>query len=118
MPGIRLQHPTARSARYTVVEPEVPYTSTFTCTPPELGGCGGTHLFKTHHLNLDSEGNVIVSTGVYARIKDRLALDGFILGNEVAKPPPIGLSMDASGLNTWGQSHIPIIHSPNSIERS
>lgn len=118
MPGIRVTHPTARSCRYTVVEPDIPYTAAYTCTPPELGGCGGVHLFKTHHLNLDAEGNCILSVGVLERIRDRIVVDGFLIANEVPKPPPIGVSMDTSNLNTWGTSHIPIVRSPNNIERS
>jgi len=117
MPGIRLQHPTARTVRYTVVEPEVPYTEPFTCTPPFLGGCGSVHLFKTHHLNLDDTGACIVSTGVFDRIKDRLALDGFVVTNEVAKPPGIGVGMAPPDLLRWGNANIPIVHSPTSIER-
>jgi hypothetical protein len=113
MSGIRVQHPTARSARYTVVEPKVPYPFAYTCTPPEFGGCGSTHLFKTHHLNLDATGAAIVSTGVYARIKDFIALDGFVVTNEVAKPPSIGIGL-GNGAGAWG--NIPILRSQTSIE--
>lgn len=90
MPGIRLQAPPGvRNVRYTVVEAANPYPVPYTCTSPMMGGCGSTHLFKTHHLNIDDTGAVIVSTGVYDRIKSRLELDGYVLANEVAKPPPI-----------------------------
>lgn len=93
MSGVRLQHPTERNVRYTVVEPNIPYGLPYQCTPPEFGGCGSTHLFKTHHLNLDETGAVIVSTGVYDRLKERLAQDGFAVTNEVKKPPRIGIGM-------------------------
>jgi hypothetical protein len=55
-----------------------------------------THVFKTHHLNLDETGAVIVSTGVFERIKARLALDGFRRherGRE--RPPAIGVGLAA-----------------------
>lgn len=115
MPGVRVQHPTQTDVRYTVVEPNVPYPVPYTCTPPEFGGCGSTHLFKTHHLNLDSTGAVIVSEGVFERIKDRLALDGFAVTNQVAKPPKIGIGMAHDKRNgQW--KDITIVRSPNSKE--
>lgn len=113
MPGIRLRHPIVRNARYTIVDEKVPYPVPYTCTAPALGGCGSTHLFKTHHLNLDETGSVIVSLGVYERIKGRMALDGFVLANEVAKPPALGIGL-ANGKGAWGD--IPIVRSPNSKE--
>lgn len=94
MPGIRVQHPTVRNARFVVVEKNIPYPVPYTCTPPEFGGCGGTHLFKTHHLNIDEAGACIVSTGVYERIKGLLALEGYQVANEVAKPPRLGIGMN------------------------
>jgi hypothetical protein len=115
MPGIRIQHPTQRDVRYTVVEPNIPYQLPYQCTPPEFGGCGSVHLFKTHHLNLDATGACIVSTGVYERIKDRLALDGFATVNEVKKPPKMGIGMARDQRNgMWGD--IPIVRSPNHKE--
>jgi hypothetical protein len=113
MSGIRVQHPTQRSCRYTVVDGSVPYTVPYQCTAPDLGGCGSTHLFKTHHLNLDETGSVIVSTGVFERIKGRLALDGFVVANEVKEPPAITVGM-ARGAGAWGD--VPIVRSPNNVE--
>lgn len=113
MSGIRVQHPTQRNVRYTVVEPDVPYPVPYQCTPPAFGGCGSVHLFKTHHLNLDDTGAVIVSTGVYDRIRARLDLDGFVHTNEVKKPPAIGIGM-AHRNGVWGD--IEIVRSPNSKE--
>lgn len=114
MPGVRVQHPTQKNVRYTVVEPNIPYPEPYTCTPPEFGGCGSTHLFKTHHLNLDDTGSVIVSTGVYDRIKDRLELDGFATVNEVKKPPRIGVGFNQ--LRPGPTGGIQIVRSPNHKE--
>ena len=111
MPGVRVQHPTARNVRYTVVDSRVPYPEPYQCTPPALGGCGGTHLFKTHHLNLDETGAAIVSTGVFERIGGRLALDGFTLGVEVKRPPAIGVGVNPTKPGAWGD--IPILGSPS-----
>jgi len=94
VPGIRVQHPTHKNVRFTVVEKHIPYPVPYQCTPPEFGGCGSVHLFKTHHLNLDDTGACIVSTGVYERIKGLLALDGYVVTNEVAKPPTLGIGMN------------------------
>lgn len=114
MPGIRVQHPTQRNVRYTVVESDKPYPEPYTCTPPEFGGCGSVHLFKAHHLNLDDTGAVILSTGVYDRIKQRLAIDGFIETNTVAKPPAIGIGM--SYTKKGKTADIEIVRSPHSKE--
>ena len=102
MPGIRVQHPTQRDVRYTVVEPLIPYPQGYQCTPPELGGCGVMHQFKTHHLNLDSTGSVILSTTVYERLKHRLSEDGFITTNEVQKPPRLGIGLAPGKGTTTG----------------
>lgn len=108
MPGIRIQHPRARNARYVVVESANPYPVPYQCTAPEMGGCGGVHLFKTHHINLDETGAGIVSPVVFERIRGRLILDGFSVGQEVAKPPAIGVGLGV-GPGRWG--NIPILRS-------
>lgn len=81
--GIRVQHTKARNTRFSVVEPR-PYEKPYICKK-----CQTTHLFKTHHLDLDETGAVIVSPGVYERIRGTLALNGFRLSNTVEKPPTI-----------------------------
>ena len=110
MPGVRLHHATASNVRFTVVEKERPYSQPYTCTPPEFGGCGSTHLFKTHHLNLDDTGSVIVGDVLYEKIKGLLALNGFTVTNGVAKPPAMGLGLGLrrEGTGAWG--NIPIVH--------
>ena len=109
MPGVRIQHPTARSARFTIVEGTRPYPVPYTCTPPEFGGCGSVHLFKTHHLNLDDTGAAIVGAILYRRIRRLLVLNGFAETNEVPHPPTIGIGVAAPrpGSGAWGS--IPII---------
>lgn len=110
MPGVRVQHPTARSVRCTVVESNNPYRQPYTCTPPQMGGCGGVHLFKTHHLNLDAAGAAIVSEAVYQRIRAVLVLQGFTTTGEVAKPPTLGIGLrppERWDSGAWGD--IPIL---------
>jgi hypothetical protein len=100
-----------------VVEENIPYPQPYQCTPPEFGGCGSMHLFKTHHLNLDDTGSVILSTGMVTRIRARLVLDGFVETNTVAKPPAIGIGMAHDKRNkSWG--NVPIVRSPHSKEPS
>jgi hypothetical protein len=109
MAGVRVQHPTARSVRFTVVESDRPYLTPYQCTAPEFGGCGTTHLFKTHHLNLDDTGAVIVGDKLYEKIKGLLALNSFSETNVVAKPPTMGIGVGAHvpGSGSWG--NIPIL---------
>jgi hypothetical protein len=94
MPGLRVQHPVRRNCRYTVVE-QVPYTQPFNCPPPQVGGCGRVHVFKTYHLNLDEVGSAVISRGVYERIRTALERDGFIVANEVKDPPTIAIGLAA-----------------------
>ena len=107
MPGVRIQHPTARDVRCTVVEAKNPYREPYTCTPPDLGGCGSVHLFKTHHINLDAAGAAIVSETVYQRVRVALEAQGFTTTGEVAKPPTIVIGMRPGGPGAWGD--IPIL---------
>lgn len=110
MAGIRIQHPTAHDCRFNIVENDRPYPSgPQQCTPPEFGGCGSVHVFKTHHLNLDSTGSAIVGDVLYEKIKLHLIAAGFRETNVVQKPPTlgIGLAPQAPGTGPWG--NIPII---------
>lgn len=110
MAGVRIQHPQHRSVRMNIVEKNIPYGVPYHCTPPEFGGCGSTHLFKTHHLNLDETGAVIVGDVLYEKLKGVLALNGFVVTNEVAKPPAMGVGIgpQREGTGAWG--NIPIVH--------
>lgn len=110
MAGVRVQHPTARNVRFTIVEENRPYPQPYQCTPPEFGGCGSVHLFKTHHLNLDEVGSAIVGDVLYEKIKHLLVLNGFVETNVVKKPPTLGIGIadQRVGAGAWGA--IPIIH--------
>lgn len=109
MAGVRVQHATARNARFTIVENDRPYPVPYVCTPPEFGGCGSTHLFKTHHLNVGEDGAAIVGDALYQKIKHLLVLNGFSETNVVKKPPTMGVGMGKfdPGSGAWG--NIPII---------
>lgn len=109
MAGVRIQHPTVRNVRFNVTDPNVPYSSPRQCTPPEFGGCGQVHVFKTHHLNLDETGAAIVGDVLYEKIKPYLVAFGFTETNVVAKPPTmgIGLGPKIEGAGQWG--NIPVL---------
>jgi len=81
--GVRISHPTERSATYTLIDGSRPYQEPLSCVR-----CGRIHPFKTYHLDLDGEGFTIVSPEVWARL-GRIAGNPFTLANEVAKPPPL-----------------------------
>lgn len=109
MAGIRVQHPTERNVRYTVVEPTIPYRVPYQCTPPEFGGCGSVHLFKTHHLNVDETGACIVGDVLYQKLKLRLTAEGFVQANVVKKPPVMGIGLGDHKLGTGAWGNIPIV---------
>jgi hypothetical protein len=110
MPGVRLQHPTARNVRFTISEPDHPYPSgPYQCTAPEFGGCGQVHVFKTHHLNVDETGSTIVGDVLFEMAKAHLLAHGFTVANTVDKPPTIGIGLGprVNGTGQWG--NIPIV---------
>lgn len=110
MAGVRIQHPTQRNVRFTISEPDHPYPSgPYQCTPPEFGGCGQVHIFKTHHLNLDETGAAIVGDVLFEKVKLHLVAAGFIVTNEVQKPPTLGIGLgpQRNGTGAWG--NIPIV---------
>jgi hypothetical protein len=107
--GVRVQHPQHKNARYTIVDGTRPYPTPYQCTPPEFGGCGGVHLFKTHHLTLDETGSAILAKDLYQKIKHLLVAEGFTEVNTVRKPPAVGIGVKhpREGTGQWG--NIPII---------
>lgn len=107
MAGVRIHHPTARNARFTVVQRDIPYSEPFQCSSPEFGGCGSVHLFKTHHLNIDDTGSAIVGDVLYKKIKHLLVANGFTEANAVKKPPTMGVGLLVGAKGQWG--NIPII---------
>lgn len=109
MAGIRIQHPTERNVRYTVVEGDRPYNVPYNCTPPEFGGCGSVHLFKTHHLNVDENGACIVGDELFKKIKHHLAAEGFVQTNVVKKPPVMGIGLGEQKIGTGAWGNIPIV---------
>jgi hypothetical protein len=112
MAGVRIVHPTARNVRFTVTDPNQPYDVPYQCTPPEFGGCGQVHLFKTHHLNLDDTGAAIVGDVLWEKAAAYFLANGFSVESEVLNPPTIGLGLapPVAGKGAWG--NIPIIHGP------
>jgi hypothetical protein len=106
--GIRVQHESATNCRFTIVENDRPYPTPYQCTPPEFGGCGIVHMFKTHHLNLDDSGAAIVNDMLYQKIKHLLALNGFRETNKVKKPPTmgVGIGKQTPGSGAWGNMPI------------
>lgn len=109
MAGVRVTHSVARNCRFTVVENDRPYPTPYQCTAPEFGGCGITHLFKTHHLNLDETGSAIVGDALYHKIRHLLVLNGFSESSIVNRPPTLGIGLNkmTPGTGAWG--NIPII---------
>lgn len=71
----------------TIVHPR-PYKIPFMCST-----CKHIHERKTYHLALDSEGYVIVSEGVLARLRE-INLAGMEIINEVISPPMLYLGVN------------------------
>jgi hypothetical protein len=89
MAGVRLHHPTLRAGEGTtltyVVELPLPMMTQRLCPV-----CGKVHGNKAIHLRLDGNGDVIVSTEVFAALLT-VFLGGLEVANEIDKPPPLFL---------------------------
>ena len=109
MAGVRVQHPTQKNVRFTITDPSIQFDVPYQCTPPEFGGCGQIHTHKTHHLNLDETGSVIIGDVLYQKIRAHLVAFGFVETNVVEKPPTmgVGIGTQAPGSGQWG--NIPIV---------
>lgn len=81
MPGVRIQHPSARNVTFTLVDGSRPYRVLSEC-----GACHRVHQFKTYHLALDETGAAIVSPEIVERLK-RIPGQPFAVANEVQAPP-------------------------------
>lgn len=84
MPGARLHHPNRDVwGKRMVVEVQRRYPNPWFC--PD---CGEVHAHKTYHLDIDSDGFVIVSDGVLEGMQKAIPrLAGFLVVNPVAAPP-------------------------------
>lgn len=95
MPGVRLAHPKAQGGLYLVEDLSRPYPRPLYCaTCSSALRAEIAHHVKTYHLTLDGGGTVIVSTGIYERLKKIPGLGGLQLVNSVADPPPQRLDLD------------------------
>ena len=92
MPGVRLHHPTLSGCLFIVPVAHRPYKVPYTCPT-----CRTIHQVKTYHLNLDAQGDTIVSVEIYDRLKE-VDLAGMTFENEVANPPPITLNLGGGPL--------------------
>ncbi len=79
--GVRLFHESLRNCVYVVVHPTKGYKHPYLCPT-----CNKQHERKSIHLNLDSEGSVIVSSGVLEDLR-QAGMPGLTIANEVTNPP-------------------------------
>ena len=85
MPGIMIQHKTARSSVHVVPVLAKPVLDPETCPT-----CNIVHPVHSIHLWLDDAGKVLVSEGVLEDLKTTGMLDIDIVGH-VEKPPTLRL---------------------------
>ena len=80
--GVRLHHPHFASCTFVVELPKL-YPEPYDCP-----SCKMTHLYKSIHLRLDANGDVLVNKGVYQTLL-QVNLAGMQMMNEVREPPPL-----------------------------
>ncbi len=91
--GIRIRHKTLKGIMLVVRDQSRPLLTTdkkplplnFPLDP--CSTCGVPHSVKTYHLQLDSEGTIIVSRTVYEKLQGLADHAGFEFANVVDNPP-------------------------------
>lgn len=101
MPGIRVHHDRFHGGTF-VIEAGPPYAVPFLCPRcnPTKDGSERIHFHKAHHIDLDENGNGIISEGVLDALReaDPDGLVGLEIVNEVKEPPPLTVSMADIGM--------------------
>jgi len=87
MPGVRIRHSTERGP-VAVVHPTKKLRAPILCQK-----CQMVHVNKTVHLDLDSEGTVIVSPETLTLLK-QAGMPGLTVENEVTAPPAQSVNLE------------------------
>lgn len=117
--AVRLHHPHLQSCIYTVMDAGIRYPNGFDC--PQ---CGFVHEFKTFHLNLNVNGDVVVSEPIYLMFKER-GLMGELKAVKEVVPRPYAIAMPFSdfsakpllGLNDYVDQGTPVYQPPIVVSR-
>lgn len=86
MSGYRLRHATMRGGMGLVQDPR-PLEPYFCPRCAAVNERMAMHSFKTHHIDIDSEGYCIVSKRVWERLQGLPGHGGFLKVNDVSNPP-------------------------------
>ena len=120
--AVRLHHPTLRNCQYTVMDAGIRYHSTpqgWLC--PQ---CAKFHEFKTFHLTINVNGDVVVSEEIYRMFKER-GLMGELKAVKEVVPRPFAVEMPFSdfsakpllGSNDYADRGTPVHQPPIVISR-
>ncbi len=82
--AVRLHHPSYRNCMLAIEEPGRPYPYPYPCPH-----CKIEHLFKTHHLVIDQNGNTVLSEYMYDYLKDLRLLRDLEAMKEVTPAPQV-----------------------------
>lgn len=85
--GIRIRHKTLKSVMLVIRDKARPIKAPEGYVFPKCATCGYPHDVKTYHLNLDSEGTIIVSLEIYRNLQKLVDHGGFDFANHVPDPP-------------------------------
>jgi hypothetical protein len=88
--GIRLFHKTLKNCTIVIIHPTRKYKIPYLCPT-----CNKQHERKAIHLNLDDQGSVIVSAGVFKHLQES-GLPDLSVANEVNNPPSQTLYMGSN----------------------
>jgi hypothetical protein len=85
--GIRIRHKTLKGVMLVVRDQSRPIPHRQGYVFPKCATCGYPHDVKTYHLQLDSEGTIIVSLEIYRNLQRLVDHAGFDFANHVSNPP-------------------------------
>jgi len=102
--SIRIRHKTLRGIMMIVRDRARPLSNVGMGLRPVCKVCGSEHTHKTYHFQLDDEGCVLVSTGIYDNLCHMYDKAGFDIADVIHDPPaqlitPTTMEMDTKAFS-------------------
>ena len=85
--SFRLRHKTLKGVMLLVRDRSRPLSNAGKGLRPVCKVCTVEHIYKTYHLQLDSEGCILVSQGIYDNLVKMIDKAGFDIADVIHDPP-------------------------------
>ena len=90
----RLRHKTLKGVMLIVRDRSRPLSNAGKGLRPVCDVCTVEHIYKTYHLQLDSEGCILVSQGIYDNLVRMVDKAGFDIADVIHDPPAQSITVD------------------------